>query len=59
MKLYSVIESECLNDEFLTNKHPILESTMKKYLKMKKVAKSHRSVLGNKKEPSRYSKGML
>ena len=48
MKLYSAIESECHSGELKGNKHSILESTIKRYLKMKKMNKSHRGVIGNK-----------
>ena len=48
MKMYSVIESECLNDKFPKNRHSILELTMKRYLKMKRIAKTHRGVSYNK-----------
>ena len=46
MKLYSIIQSEGMNDtESQLKKHSILESTMKTYLKLKKLGKCHRCVL--------------
>ena len=44
MKLYKAVQSVGLGEDMTLNKHAILESSMKVYLKLKKVAKSHRSV---------------
>ena len=45
MKLYRAIDSVSFGDDVNLNKHTILESTLKIYLKLKKKSKSHRSVL--------------
>ena len=44
MKLYKAVQSVGLGEDMTLNKHAVLESSMKVYLKLKKVAKSHRSV---------------
>ena len=48
MKLYRVVKDVSFGENGVVNKHNVLESTMKLYLKLKKKAKSHRSVIDNK-----------
>ena len=45
MKLYKAMEGLDVSDTELTNKHAILEDSMKLYKKLKKVSKTHRSVI--------------
>ena len=45
MKLYKVIQSVNLDSDVTVNKHSILETSIKLYMKLKKEFKSHRNVL--------------
>ena len=45
MKLYKAIEQINSEETKLVQRHSVLEDTMKLYSKMKKVSKSHRSVI--------------
>ena len=45
MKLYKVVEELNSERKQAVSKHSILEKTLKLYAKMKKLSKSHRSVL--------------
>ena len=45
MKLYKAIEQINSEETKLVQRHSVLEDTMKLYSKMKKVNKSHRSVI--------------
>ena len=45
MKLYKVIQSANLGSDVTVNKHSILETSIKLYMKLKKEFKSHRNVL--------------
>ena len=47
MKLYRVVKDVSFGENGVVNKHNVLESTMKLYLKLKKKVKSHRSVIDN------------
>ena len=44
MKLYKAVQSVGMDEDITLNKHAILESSMKVYLKLKKIAKTHRNV---------------
>ena len=45
MKLYRAVESVLFGEDVTLNKHTILESALKIYLKLKKKSKYHRNVM--------------
>ena len=45
MKLYTAMESIEIDNGLMSEKHAIMEEAIKKYLKLKKIGRTHRSVL--------------
>ena len=57
MKLYAVIENMDVDNSLMSDKYAIMENTIKKYSKLKKLGKTHRSVLDkNRRDVSEIAK---
>ena len=57
MKLYAVIENMDVDNSLMSDKYAIMENTIKKYSKFKKLGKTHRSVLDkNRRDVSEIAK---